>query len=184
MMRPQNLIGSIAPSSRSNSPMLVRSPSFEQSRVPRIRARRRGDEQRQRPLIREHFGLDDPSAKRGKRLGRRFCSRSRSARAPTAPSHSGRRGARTAAQLLAHPRRYRGRRRDAPRPADALDASRRAAALVAGDAMSALAYLTLVDGSRALPPPTVAAMMRCLQEAHFRMCEGQAFDIGFETPRS
>jgi geranylgeranyl diphosphate synthase, type I len=32
-----------------------------------------------------------------------------------------------------------------------------------------------------LPPPTVAAMMRCLQEAHFRMCEGQAFDIGFET---
>jgi geranylgeranyl diphosphate synthase type I len=55
------------------------------------------------------------------------------------------------------------------------------AALVAGDAMSALAYLTLVDGSRALPATTLAAMMRCLQEAHFRMCEGQAFDIGFET---
>ncbi len=55
------------------------------------------------------------------------------------------------------------------------------AALVAGDAMSALAYLTLVDGSRDLPPQTLAAMMRCLQEAHFRMCEGQAFDIGFET---
>ena len=47
--------------------------------------------------------------------------------------------------------------------------------------MSALAYLTLVDGSRSLPPLTLAAMMRCLQEAHFRMCEGQAFDIGFET---
>ena len=55
------------------------------------------------------------------------------------------------------------------------------AALVAGDAMSALAYLTLVDGSRSVPPVTLAAMMRCLQEAHFRMCEGQAFDIGFET---
>jgi len=55
------------------------------------------------------------------------------------------------------------------------------AALVAGDAMSALAYLTLVDGSSDLAPATVAAMLRCLQHAHFRMCEGQAFDIGFET---
>ena len=55
------------------------------------------------------------------------------------------------------------------------------AALIAGDAMSALAYLTLVDGSRAIASVTVAAMLRCLQEAHFRMCEGQAFDIGFET---
>jgi geranylgeranyl diphosphate synthase type I len=47
--------------------------------------------------------------------------------------------------------------------------------------MSSLAYLTLVDGSRGLPPSTLAAMLHCLQLAHFRMCEGQAFDIGFET---
>ena len=57
-----------------------------------------------------------------------------------------------------------------------------APALVAGDAMSALAYLTLIDGSR--DAAGADGRRRCcaaLQEAHFRMCEGQAFDIGFET---
>jgi geranylgeranyl diphosphate synthase type I len=54
-------------------------------------------------------------------------------------------------------------------------------ALIAGDAMSALSYLTLLEGSAHLSAPRALALARCLQRAHYHMCEGQAFDIGFET---
>jgi geranylgeranyl diphosphate synthase type I len=55
------------------------------------------------------------------------------------------------------------------------------AALEAGNALCALSYLTLIEGAGALPPASVAAMTAALYHAHFRMCQGQAYDIGFET---
>jgi geranylgeranyl diphosphate synthase, type I len=135
-----------------------------------------------RPLIREHFGLDDPGAKRGKRLRPRILltvAESEGAGAEVAF------GAAAALELLhnfslihddiedgdeiRHGRPTLWARHGIP------------AALLAGNAMSALSYLTLIDGSREIAPPTIARMALCLQQAHFHMCEGQSFDIGFET---
>ncbi|HEY5342024.1 MAG TPA: polyprenyl synthetase family protein [Candidatus Aquilonibacter sp.] len=163
--------------------MLVRSPSFEQfesyleSVLDGAAAKNANG-----PLIREHFGLDDPTAKRGKRLRPQILL-------TVAEGEGGdgtvALGAAAALELLhnfslIHDDIEDGDELRHGRPTLWTRHGVRAA-LVAGDAMSALAYLTLVDGSHALPAATVAAMLRCLQEAHFRMCEGQAFDIGFET---
>jgi geranylgeranyl diphosphate synthase type I len=163
--------------------MLVRSPSFEDFESYLERALDRaapGDPNR--ALIRAHFGIGDPAAKRGKRLRPRILlavaeSEGSDGRAAL--------GAAAALELLhnfslIHDDIEDGDEMRHGRPT--LWAEHGIpAALVAGDAMSALAYLTLVDGSSELPAPTVAAMLACLQHAHFRMCEGQAFDIGFET---
>jgi geranylgeranyl diphosphate synthase type I len=163
--------------------LLVRSPAFEEFEnyleavldgVPA------GDPNG--PLIREHFGLGDPAAKRGKRLRPRILLA-----VAEGEGCDGTAGLGAAAALellhnfsLIHDDIEDGDEMRHGRPT--LWAQHGIpAALVAGDAMSALAYLTLVDGSRALPAATVSAMLRCLQHAHFRMCEGQAFDIGFET---
>jgi geranylgeranyl diphosphate synthase type I len=163
--------------------VLVRTPSFEQfegyleSVLDGAAANNANG-----PLIREHFGLDDPKAKRGKRLRPQILL-------TVAECEGGdgsvALGAAAALELLhnfslIHDDIEDGDEMRHGRPTLWTRHGVRAA-LVAGDAMSALAYLTLVDGSRALPATTLAAMMRCLQEAHFRMCEGQAFDIGFET---
>jgi geranylgeranyl diphosphate synthase type I len=163
--------------------VLVRSPSFEQfegyleSVLDGAAAGNANG-----PLIREHFGLDDPKAKRGKRLRPQILL-------TVAECEGGdgtvALGAAAALELLhnfslIHDDIEDGDEMRHGRPTLWTRHGVRAA-LVAGDAMSALAYLTLVDGSRALPAVTLAAMMGCLQEAHFRMCEGQAFDIGFET---
>jgi geranylgeranyl diphosphate synthase, type I len=162
--------------------VLVRSPSFEEfegyleSVLDGAAANNANG-----PLIREHFGLDDPKAKRGKRLRPQILL-------TVAESEGGdgtvALGAAAALELLhnfslIHDDIEDGDEMRHGRPTLWARHGVRAA-LVAGDAMSALAYLTLVDGSRSLPAETVASMMRCLQEAHFRMCEGQAFDIGFE----
>lgn len=163
--------------------MLVRSPSFEQfegylESVLDDAARNDANG----PLIREHFGLDDPKAKRGKRLRPQILltvAESEGADGTVAL------GAAAALELLhnfslIHDDIEDGDEMRHGRPTLWASHGMRPA-LVAGDAMSALAYLTLVDGSRALPAPAVVEMLRALQEAHFRMCEGQAFDIGFET---
>jgi geranylgeranyl diphosphate synthase type I len=133
-------------------------------------------------LIREHFGLDDPAAKRGKRLRPRILlAVAESEGADGAPAL----GAAAALELLhnfslIHDDIEDGDEMRHGRPT--LWAQHGIpAALVAGNAMSALAYITLIDGSASLPPSTVLLMERCLQNAHFRMCEGQSFDIGFET---
>ena len=163
--------------------MLVRSASFEQfegyleSVLDGAAARNANG-----PLIREHFGLDDPNAKRGKRLRPQILL---TVAECEGADGSVALGAAAALELLhnfslIHDDIEDGDEMRHGRPTLWTQHGVRAA-LVAGDAMSALAYLTLVDGSRSLPPLTLAAMMRCLQEAHFRMCEGQAFDIGFET---
>jgi geranylgeranyl diphosphate synthase type I len=163
--------------------MLVRSPSFEEfegyletvldGAMP---------SDANGPLIREHFGIGDPAAKRGKRLRPRILLAVAESEGTDGTAAL---GAAAALELLhnfslIHDDIEDGDEMRHGRPT--LWAQHGVpAALVAGDAMSALAYLTLVDGSRDLPAPTVSAMLRCLQHAHFRMCEGQAFDIGFET---
>jgi len=163
--------------------VLVRSPSFEQfeSYLEGV-LEGAAASNANGPLIREHFGLDDPTAKRGKRLRPQILL-------TVAECEGGdgtvALGAAAALELLhnfslIHDDIEDGDEMRHGRPTLWARHGVRAA-LVAGDAMSALAYLTLVDGSRDVPPVTLAAMMRCLQEAHFRMCEGQAFDIGFET---
>jgi geranylgeranyl diphosphate synthase type I len=134
-----------------------------------------------RPLIREHFGRDDPGAKRGKRMRPRILltvAESEGADPRVAF------GAAAALELLHNFSLIHDDMEDG----DELRHGRPTlwsrfgieAALVAGNAMSALAYLTLIDGSPDLDDETVAAMLASLQLAHYRMCEGQAFDIGFE----
>jgi geranylgeranyl diphosphate synthase type I len=163
--------------------MILRSPSFEMfeeylERVLDDAAAHNANG----ALIREHFGLGDPTAKRGKRLRPRILlAVAESEGADGSPAL----GAAAALELLhnfslihddiedgdemRHGRPTLWARHGIP------------AALVAGNAMSALAYITLIDGSSSLPSSTVVLMERCLQQAHFRMCEGQSFDIGFET---
>jgi len=51
----------------------------------------------------------------------------------------------------------------------------------AGDALCAVAYLSLLDGSMPRPAERTVAMTRVLQEAHLAMCAGQGRDIAFET---
>jgi geranylgeranyl diphosphate synthase, type I len=163
--------------------VLVRSPSFEQFEdYLEVVLDGAATNNANGPLIREHFGLDDPAAKRGKRLRPLILltvAESEGADGTVAL------GAAAALELLhnfslIHDDIEDGDEMRHGRPTLWTRHGVRAA-LIAGDAMSALAYLTLVDGSRDLAPATVASMMRCLQNAHFRMCEGQAFDIGFET---
>jgi geranylgeranyl diphosphate synthase type I len=135
-----------------------------------------------RALIREHFAFDDPQAKRGKRLRPRILI-------TVAESEGGRAEdafcAAAALELLhnfslvhddiedrdeiRHGRPTLWARHGVP------------AALEAGNALCALSYLTLIDGAGSLPPSSVAAMASALYHAHFRMCQGQAYDIGFET---
>jgi geranylgeranyl diphosphate synthase type I len=163
--------------------MILRSPSFElfEGYLERVLDDAAANNANG-ALIREHFGLGDPAAKRGKRLRPRILlAVAESEGADGAPAL----GAAAALELLhnfslihddiedgdemRHGRPTLWARHGIP------------AALVAGNAMSALAYITLIDGSASLPPCTVLQMERCLQKAHFRMCEGQSFDIGFET---
>ena len=51
----------------------------------------------------------------------------------------------------------------------------------AGDALCAVAYLALLDGTVTRPADRTVAMTRALHEAHLAMCGGQARDIAFET---
>jgi geranylgeranyl diphosphate synthase type I len=163
--------------------VLVRSPAFEQFES-YLEAVLDGaaPSDPNGPLIREHFGIGDSTAKRGKRLRPRILLAVAESEGTDGTAAL---GAAAALELLhnfslihddiedgdemRHGRPTLWARHGIP------------AALIAGDAMSALAYLTLVDGSRDLSAATLSAMLRCLQRAHFRMCEGQAFDIGFET---
>ena len=135
-----------------------------------------------RALIREHFALDVPDAKRGKRLRPRILI----AVAQTEGAAAERAFAAAAALELLH---NFSLVHDDIEDRDELRHGRPTlwsrygvpAALEAGNALCALSYLTLMDGSAELPPATVAAMASALYHAHYRMCQGQAYDIGFET---
>ena len=51
----------------------------------------------------------------------------------------------------------------------------------AGDALCALSYLTLLHEEAVAPSGRVLEMLHVLHEANLHMCEGQAFDIMFES---
>jgi geranylgeranyl diphosphate synthase type I len=134
-----------------------------------------------RMLIREHFALDDPNAKRGKRLRPRILVTVAETEGADATEAF---GAAAALELLHNFSLVH----DDIEDRDELRHGRPTlwathgipAALEAGNALCALSYLTLIDGSTQLPAETVVAMARCLYRAHFKMCQGQAYDIGFE----
>jgi geranylgeranyl diphosphate synthase type I len=54
-------------------------------------------------------------------------------------------------------------------------------AINAGDALCAVAYLALLDGTATRPAELTIAMTRALHEAHFAMCAGQGRDIAAEA---
>lgn len=56
-----------------------------------------------------------------------------------------------------------------------------AQAINAGDALSALTFLTLLKASDRHPHERVLAMTAMLHEAHSTMCDGQSLDLEFET---
>jgi geranylgeranyl diphosphate synthase type I len=51
----------------------------------------------------------------------------------------------------------------------------------AGDALCAISYLTLLHEEAVAPSDRVLEMLHVLHEANLHMCEGQGFDIMFET---
>ncbi|GAC1577834.1 MAG: polyprenyl synthetase family protein [Candidatus Elarobacter sp.] len=134
-----------------------------------------------RALIREHFALDDPHAKRGKRLRPRILlavAQSEGAAPDDAFAPA------AAVELLHNFSLIHDdiEDRDLIRHARPTlwSAYGDAAAITAGDAMCALSYLTLLrDAAR--PPETIVAMTACLHHGHLEMCRGQGLDIGFET---
>jgi geranylgeranyl diphosphate synthase type I len=54
-------------------------------------------------------------------------------------------------------------------------------AINAGDALCAIAYLALLEGSVGRSPQQTVALSRALLDAHLAMCAGQGRDIAFET---
>lgn len=138
-----------------------------------------------RALMRDHFGLDDPAGRRGKRLRPRMVlAVAESEGAPPERAF----GAAAAVELLhnyslihddiedrdevRHGRPTLWVRHGIP------------AALGAGDAMAALSFVVLIDGSPDTGAAHVEAMARALFHAHHHMTQGQAYDIGFETATS
>jgi geranylgeranyl diphosphate synthase, type I len=138
-----------------------------------------------RTLIREHFALDDPHGKRGKRLRPRILL----SVAETEGGAAERAFPAAAALELLH---NFSLVHDDIEDRDELRHGRPTlwarfgipAALEAGNALCALSYLTLMNDTDGLPAATVAAMASALYHAHYRMCQGQAYDIGFETAPS
>jgi geranylgeranyl diphosphate synthase type I len=134
-----------------------------------------------RALIREHFALDDPDAKRGKRLRPRILI----AAAETEGAGAEDALAPAAAVELLH---NFSLVHDDIEDRDVLRHGRPTlwssygdpAAITAGDAMCALSYLTLLRDARQ-SPERVVAMTACLHRGHLDMCRGQGLDIGFET---
>jgi len=138
-----------------------------------------------RALVREHFALDDPTAKRGKRLRPRILV----AAAETEGAEPEDAFAAAAAVELLH---NFSLVHDDIEDRDELRHGRPTlwvrhgipAAITAGDAMCALAFVTLLgarDDATAFPPERTAEMARVLHRAHNALCRGQGLDIGFET---
>ncbi len=153
--------------------------------------------------VREHFALDDPSAKRGKRLRPRILV----AVAETEGAESADAFAAAVAVELLH---NFSLVHDDIEDRDEMRHGRPTlwvrhgipAAITAGDAMCALAFLTLLgerseamgvagsdkaasrndgtSGVDAVPAERTAEMARVLHRAHNALCRGQGLDIGFE----
>ncbi len=135
--------------------------------------------------VREHFAFDDPNAKRGKRLRPRILL----AVAETEGARAEEAFAAAAAVELLH---NFSLVHDDIEDRDELRHGRTTlwarygipAAITAGDAMCALSYMTLLEGSRAFAAERVVAMTACLHRGTYALCRGQGADIGFETSPS
>ena len=135
-----------------------------------------------RDLMRAHFAFDDAGAKRGKRL------RPRMAVAVTQAEGAPAERAFPAALAIELLHNF-SLIHDDIEDRDELRHGRPTlwvrfgipAALGAGDAMCALAYATLLDGSAELGAERAVTMARCLLHAHHAMTQGQAYDIAFES---
>jgi geranylgeranyl diphosphate synthase type I len=135
-----------------------------------------------RALIRDHFALDDPSAKRGKRLRPRILVTAAEAEGADAEAAF---PAAAAVELLHNFSLVH----DDIEDRDEMRHGRPTlwvkhgipAALNAGDAMCAASYEALFHGARDRDPAQLAAMTASLFRAHHHMCQGQSYDIGFET---
>jgi geranylgeranyl diphosphate synthase type I len=145
----------------------------------------RHDDATNRALLRAHFGLDDPQAQRGKRLRPRILFAVAESEGASPESAF---GAAAAVELLHNFSLIH----DDIEDRDEVRHGRPTlwvrfgipAALGAGDAMCALSYVTLLDGSAPLGDGRAAAMARCLFRAHHEMTQGQSYDIGFESAKS
>ncbi|GAC1582443.1 MAG: hypothetical protein NVS3B28_00050 [Candidatus Velthaea sp.] len=133
-------------------------------------------------MVREHFGIGDANRRRGKRLRPHILllvARGEGSIDATAE------GAAVAIELLHNYSLVH----DDIEDGDELRHGRPTlwvkhgvpSALIAGNMMCAMSYMTLIDGASALGAPQRVAMERCLQAANYHMCEGQSVDIGFET---
>jgi geranylgeranyl diphosphate synthase type I len=145
----------------------------------------RHDDATNRALLRAHFGLDDPQAQRGKRLRPRILFAVAESEGASPESAF---GAAAAVEFLHNFSLIH----DDIEDRDEVRHGRPTlwvrfgipAALGAGDAMCALSYVTLLDGSAPLGDGRAAAMARCLFRAHHEMTQGQSYDIGFESAKS
>jgi geranylgeranyl diphosphate synthase type I len=146
--------------------------------------RKRLDDSRVARMIGDHFGLDDPSARRGKRLRPRILLAVAHAEG-AAPE--GAYGAAAAVEMLHNFSLIH----DDIEDRDELRHGRPtlwstfgvASAIEAGNALCSLTYLTLLDAA-ADRPALALAMERTLLRAHHLMCAGQSHDIEFETTDS
>jgi geranylgeranyl diphosphate synthase type I len=138
-----------------------------------------------RALVREHFALDDPDAKRGKRLRPRILI----AAAQTEGAQAEDAFAAAAAVELLH---NFSLVHDDIEDRDELRHGRPTlwvrhgipAAITAGDAMCALSYVMLLDEPQHFDAQRTVAMTTCLHRTHYALCIGQGADIGFETSPS
>ena len=134
------------------------------------------------PPVEYHFGWIDPTATRSTATAARpYVPRSPCSRRPAAGADADGRGSRrgrhrVGAQLLADPRRPDGRRRRAAPPTDRVGGLRAAPAILAGDALMALAsVLARATGHRA-----ASRAARCLAGDGRELIDGQADDLAFE----
>ena len=134
------------------------------------------------PLLRRHFGLDEPGARRGKRLRPRILIAVAQAEGALAEAAF---PAAAAVEMLHNFSLIHDDIEDRDevrhgRPTLWVE-NGVAAAIGAGDALCAQSYATLLDGSRGVPAERARALATCLFRAHYAMTLGQAYDIGFET---
>jgi geranylgeranyl diphosphate synthase type I len=134
-------------------------------------------------MARAHFGFGEPDRKRGKRLRPQILLL-------VAEQEGARRGDADGAAIAIELLHNYSLIHDDIEDGDELRHGRPTlwvrfgipSAIVAGNAMCAMSYLALVTGQPPdVPPERQVAMERCLQRANLKMCEGQSFDIGFET---
>lgn len=132
-------------------------------------------------MVREHFGIGSGARRRGKRLRPRILLLVAAAEGGI---NAAAEGAAVAIELLHNYSLVH----DDIEDGDELRHGRPTlwvehgvpSAIVAGNMMCAMSYMTLLDSAHALAPERRIALERTLQLANYRMCEGQAVDIAFE----